>query len=62
MVRHDGVLVCVDAIVGVLRVNTWCTAGDPERFDGFILEVIVEMHVLAEDIFDGAAIVGLLSS
>ena len=59
MVGHDRVVVSVDAVVGVLAMNAFGAACDPQSFDLFVLEVVMQMHVLAEDILDCAAAVGL---
>ncbi|KJR88123.1 uncharacterized protein SPSK_07910 [Sporothrix schenckii 1099-18] len=59
VVLHDAVVVCVHADVGVLRVDARRAAGDPKRLDLLVLEDVVQVHVLAKDVFHGAAVVGL---
>ena len=60
MVRHDTVIIGINADVGVLGVNTRRSSRDPKRLDLLILEDIVKMHVLAEKILHSAAVVGLV--
>lgn len=60
VVFHDGVVVGVDSIVGILCVDTLGPAFNPERFDLLVFEVIVEVHVATEYIFDGSSVVGLV--
>lgn len=60
MIFHNGVIVSVDAIVGVLGVNAWSPALDPERFDLLVFEMVVEVHVATEDVFDSTAVEGLV--
>ena len=60
MVGHNRIVIRVNAVVGVLGMNSGSTTLHPEGLDLLVLKVVVEMHVAAEDVLYRTAVVGLV--